>query len=123
MLLEQLKLAAEQRHALALTRRRRVAHTACAPHQAVGEDGSEPESLLTFCSNDYMGLASHPDVIAALVEGAQRYGAAAGPRTWSAGIRWRTPSWKRNWRAGSPRISRMRARCISAPATWPTWRC
>ncbi|UIF86417.1 8-amino-7-oxononanoate synthase [Cupriavidus sp. UYPR2.512] len=78
MLLEQLKLAAEQRHALALTRRRRVAHTACAPHQAVGEDGSEPESLLTFCSNDYMGLANHPDVIAALVEGAQRYGAGSG---------------------------------------------
>ncbi|CAJ91333.1 8-amino-7-oxononanoate synthase [Cupriavidus necator] len=78
MLLEQLRRAAEQRHALALTRRRRVAHTACAPHQAVGEDGSEPESLLTFCSNDYMGLANHPDVIAALVEGAQRYGAGSG---------------------------------------------
>ncbi|SCU73693.1 8-amino-7-oxononanoate synthase [Cupriavidus necator] len=78
MLLEQLRQAAEQRHALALTRRRRVAHTACAPHQAVGEDGSEPESLLTFCSNDYMGLANHPEVIAALVEGAQRYGAGSG---------------------------------------------
>ncbi|MEC3769650.1 MULTISPECIES: 8-amino-7-oxononanoate synthase [Cupriavidus] len=78
MLLEQLKQAAEQRHALALTRRRRIAHTACAPHQAVGEDGTGPESLLTFCSNDYLGLASHPQVIAALVEGARRYGAGSG---------------------------------------------
>ncbi|SPK73861.1 8-amino-7-oxononanoate synthase [Cupriavidus taiwanensis] len=78
MLLEQLQQAAQQRHALALTRRRRVAHTACAPHQAVGEDGTAPESLLTFCSNDYLGLANHPQVIAALVEGAQRYGAGSG---------------------------------------------
>ncbi|SPR97670.1 8-amino-7-oxononanoate synthase [Cupriavidus taiwanensis] len=78
MLLEQLKQAAEQRHALALTRRRRIAHTACAPHQAVGEDGTEAESLLTFCSNDYLGLANHPQVVAALVEGAQRYGAGSG---------------------------------------------
>ncbi|PVY60491.1 8-amino-7-oxononanoate synthase [Cupriavidus alkaliphilus] len=78
MLLEQLKQAAEQRHALALTRRRRIAHSACAPHQAVGEDGTEAESLLTFCSNDYLGLANHPQVVAALVEGAQRYGAGSG---------------------------------------------
>ncbi|MCO4865919.1 8-amino-7-oxononanoate synthase [Cupriavidus sp. WGlv3] len=78
MLLEQLTQAAEQRHALALTRRRRIAHTACAPHQAVGEDGTEAESLLTFCSNDYLGLANHPGVVAALVEGAQRYGAGSG---------------------------------------------
>lgn len=78
MLLEQLKQAAEQRHALALTRRRRIAHSACAPHQAVGEDDTEAESLLTFCSNDYLGLANHPQVVAALVEGAQRYGAGSG---------------------------------------------
>ncbi|WP_454709747.1 8-amino-7-oxononanoate synthase [Cupriavidus nantongensis] len=78
MLLEQLKQAAAQRHALALTRRRRIAHTACAPHQAVGEDGTAAASLLTFCSNDYLGLANHPQVIAALVEGAQRYGAGSG---------------------------------------------
>ncbi len=79
MLLEQLKQAAEERHARALTRRRRTAHTACAPHQAIGEPGeAEPESLLTFCSNDYLGLANHPDVIAAFAEGARRYGAGSG---------------------------------------------
>jgi 8-amino-7-oxononanoate synthase len=56
-----------------LTRRRRVADTRCAPLQVV--DG---RPLLGFCSNDYMGLAAHPRVIAALREGAQLYGAGSG---------------------------------------------
>ncbi|MCF5609722.1 8-amino-7-oxononanoate synthase, partial [Pseudomonas syringae] len=30
--------------------------------------------LLAFCNNDYMGLASHPDVIAAWQAGAERWG-------------------------------------------------
>jgi 8-amino-7-oxononanoate synthase len=33
---------------------------------------------LTFCSNDYLGLANHPDLIAAVCEGARQYGAGAG---------------------------------------------
>ncbi len=33
---------------------------------------------LAFCSNDYLGLAAHPDVAAALVAGARRYGTGAG---------------------------------------------
>ena len=79
MLLEQLRRAADERQARALTRRRRIAHTACAPHQSVGPvDTPAPQSLLTFCSNDYMGLASHPDVVAALAEGARLYGAGSG---------------------------------------------
>jgi len=56
-----------------LTRRLRVADTPCAPRQVV--DGRE---MLGFCSNDYLGLASHPRVIAALQEGAARYGAGSG---------------------------------------------
>ena len=36
------------------------------------------ERLLAFCSNDYLGLANHPDVRAAFVAGAQRYGVGAG---------------------------------------------
>lgn len=79
MLLEQLARAATERHARALTRRRRIAHTACAPHQSVGEvSETAPASLLTFSSNDYLGLANHPAVIAALAEGAHRYGAGSG---------------------------------------------
>jgi 8-amino-7-oxononanoate synthase len=34
--------------------------------------------LLTFCSNDYLGLAAHPEVIAALKQGADAYGAGSG---------------------------------------------
>lgn len=33
---------------------------------------------LSFCSNDYLGIANHPHIVAALQEGAQRYGAGSG---------------------------------------------
>ncbi len=33
---------------------------------------------LAFCSNDYLGLANHPQLIAAACEGARRYGVGAG---------------------------------------------
>lgn len=59
--------------AQSLIRRLRVADSPCAPRQVV--DG---RALLAFCSNDYLGLASHPAVIAALQEGAARYGAGSG---------------------------------------------
>ena len=78
MLLDHLRRAAAEREALALTRRRRIAHTACAPHQSVGDLDAAPTSLLTFCSNDYLGLADHPAIAAALAEGAHRYGAGSG---------------------------------------------
>jgi 8-amino-7-oxononanoate synthase len=56
-----------------LRRRRRVADTACAPHVTV--DG---RPMLAFCSNDYLGLASHPRLVEALREGASRYGVGSG---------------------------------------------
>ncbi|WP_332875824.1 8-amino-7-oxononanoate synthase [Massilia sp. S19_KUP03_FR1] len=56
-----------------LTRRRRTAETSCAPHQTV--DG---RAMLAFCANDYLGLAAHPAIIAALQEGAALYGAGSG---------------------------------------------
>ena len=59
--------------AQSLLRRRRVADTRCAPLQVV--DG---RAVLAFCSNDYLGLAAHPRVVAALREGAQLYGAGSG---------------------------------------------
>jgi 8-amino-7-oxononanoate synthase len=34
--------------------------------------------MLAFCSNDYLGLAAHPKVVAALREGASLYGAGSG---------------------------------------------
>jgi 8-amino-7-oxononanoate synthase len=56
-----------------LTRQRRVVETPCAPRVTVGE-----RALLAFGSNDYLGLAAHPRVVAALREGAQLYGAGSG---------------------------------------------
>ncbi len=35
-------------------------------------------SYVSFCSNDYLGLASHPQLVAAMQEGAQRWGVGAG---------------------------------------------
>ncbi|QFY89716.1 8-amino-7-oxononanoate synthase [Magnetovirga frankeli] len=39
------------------------------------EDGRE---LLAFCSNDYLGLSQHPQVVAAFQRGAERYGVGSG---------------------------------------------
>lgn len=36
------------------------------------------ETLVSFCSNDYLGLANHPQVIGAFRAGAERYGVGAG---------------------------------------------
>jgi 8-amino-7-oxononanoate synthase len=59
--------------AQSLIRQRRTADTPCAPRQTV--DG---RAMLAFCSNDYLGLAAHPQVVAALREGAELYGAGSG---------------------------------------------
>lgn len=62
-----------QRHAEHLYRRRPLLEAPQGPEVVV--DG---ESLLAFCSNDYLGLANHPKVIAALRAGAERWGVGGG---------------------------------------------
>ncbi len=61
------------RAAQGLLRRRRTLESAQGVRITV--DG---KPYLSFCSNDYLGLASHPQVIAALQQGAQQYGVGAG---------------------------------------------
>lgn len=56
-----------------LIRIRKTVETPCAPRVTV--DG---RPMLAFCSNDYLGLAAHPAIAAALQEGAARYGVGSG---------------------------------------------
>ncbi|HEY5601824.1 MAG TPA: 8-amino-7-oxononanoate synthase [Gammaproteobacteria bacterium] len=56
-----------------LYRSRRVIAGPQSTHVTIG--GKE---YLSFCSNDYLGLANHPEVIKALQSGAERYGAGSG---------------------------------------------
>jgi len=56
-----------------LLRRRRVTSTPCGASVTV--DGRR---MLTFCSNDYLGLAGHPAIQDALQEGAALYGVGSG---------------------------------------------
>ena len=72
-LLQRLKAQLAALDAAGLRRHRRTTDSPCAPRVEV--DG---RSLLSFCSNDYLGLANHPQVIEALREGASRYGAGSG---------------------------------------------
>ncbi len=72
-LLDQLDEQLQQMQAHGLQRRRRETASPCAPR--VNVDGRQ---LLAFCSNDYLGLAADPRVVAALQEGAALYGAGSG---------------------------------------------
>ena len=63
----------ETRATQGLLRRRHLLQSPQAPHIIV--DG---KPYLSFCSNDYLGLANHPQLIAALQQGAEQYGVGAG---------------------------------------------
>jgi len=63
----------EGRASLGLLRQRRMLQSPQSPH--INIDG---KSYLSFCSNDYLGLANHPQLIAALQRGAADYGVGAG---------------------------------------------
>ena len=78
MLLDLLNQQLHERDAQLLRRRRRVAETGCAPQQRLSMDGGRPRDMLSFGSNDYLGLARHPLLIEALAEGASRYGVGSG---------------------------------------------
>jgi len=78
MLIEHLQQQLQAIAARDQTRVRRVAHTPTAPRQVLSGPDGVPREQVMFCSNDYLGLASHPSLVDALTEGAQRWAGGAG---------------------------------------------
>lgn len=68
-----LRAALTRRRDDQLYRTRRVIDSPQGPEIVI--DG---QRYLNFCSNDYLGLANHPQVIEAMQRGAARYGAGSG---------------------------------------------
>ncbi|HUX82867.1 MAG TPA: 8-amino-7-oxononanoate synthase [Halothiobacillus sp.] len=62
-----------ERRDAGLTRRLRIADS---PQDVLMQ--VDDRALLTFCSNDYLGLAHHPEIAAAMQEGIARWGVGAG---------------------------------------------
>jgi 8-amino-7-oxononanoate synthase len=56
-----------------LKRTLKICDSASAPMMTI--DG---QAMLTFCSNDYLGLANHPELAKAITEGLQRFGSGSG---------------------------------------------
>jgi 8-amino-7-oxononanoate synthase len=71
-----LKLAQEQITDLdvqLLKRKLRVTQSPCDTNVVIGG-----RQLKAFCSNDYLGLANHPELVSALAQGSQTYGVGSG---------------------------------------------
>ena len=73
MILSRLPAGLAQRQVAGLYRRRQLVTGPQAP--VLQTDGGE---LLSFCSNDYLGLAADPRLAVALTQAVQRYGVGAG---------------------------------------------
>jgi 8-amino-7-oxononanoate synthase len=71
-LIAELERELAERKAAGLARARRCVESAAGPRVTV-----EGRELVNFASNDYLGLANHPAVVAAAREGAERWGAGA----------------------------------------------
>jgi len=63
----------ERRKAEHLYRSRRISDGPQQPEMLI--DGRQ---VISFCSNDYLGLANHPDVKSAFIKGVEDYGAGSG---------------------------------------------
>ena len=62
-----------ERRAAHLYRQRPLLQSPQAPQVRVDD-----RELLAFCSNDYLGLANHPEVVAAMRAGAEKWGVGGG---------------------------------------------
>lgn len=63
----------DQLEKTSLRRKLKVSQSPSAPVMTING-----RSMLTFCSNDYLGLANHPALANAMMEGAKIYGAGSG---------------------------------------------
>lgn len=72
-LMAELQAELDQLVQAGLNRRRRLLQSPQSAHALV--DGKH---VLSFCSNDYLGLANHPALISALQQGAQEAGVGSG---------------------------------------------
>jgi 8-amino-7-oxononanoate synthase len=72
-LTQKLTTALHERRNADLYRTRRISESMQQPEMRI--DG---RNLLAFCSNDYLGLASHPEVVQAMQQGAADWGAGSG---------------------------------------------
>ena len=62
-----------------LLRRKRIAQSPTQTRQSINNhDNSISTEKTLFCSNDYLSLASHPEVIAALKDGIDKWGGGSG---------------------------------------------
>lgn len=68
-----LQPAMESRRQQGLMRQRLERWGPCAPSMSVNG-----HTRISFCSNDYLGLSNHPDVVAAFCDGAREYGVGSG---------------------------------------------
>jgi 8-amino-7-oxononanoate synthase len=71
--LKNLQQELQQRKANHLYRSRRISEGPQQPDMVI--DG---KTVISFCSNDYLGLANHPEVKAAFIRGIEQYGAGSG---------------------------------------------
>jgi 8-amino-7-oxononanoate synthase len=78
--LKRLEEQAAHRHAQGLQRELRPIDSACEPHIRLGG-----RTFLQFCSNNYLGLATHPAIIEAGREATSRFGTGAGASRLVAG--------------------------------------
>jgi 8-amino-7-oxononanoate synthase len=72
-MLNSLKLELEQRKIAGLLRQRRLLDSPQAEHIVAND-----KHFLSFCSNDYLGLANHPKLIAAMQQAAGNSGVGSG---------------------------------------------
>jgi len=70
---KQIKAFLKEKQQQHLYRSPRISESAQSPHMQING-----KNYLCFCSNDYLGLANHPDIVKAFKQAADKYGVGSG---------------------------------------------